>query len=94
MTDREAWLNGWPRHDDADTVLIGSGVHCAGCGHFMGITTVAIEAGYVAPTKLPDWPFNESSCPLCAMRPRLWEPEPVDRLAERAIRYKKAAKPQ
>ena len=64
MSNRETWLNGWYRN--GSTVLIGPGVHCAGCGRSFGVTCVAFSEGYVAPEKDPDWPFDEETCPLCA----------------------------
>lgn len=60
---REKWLNGWGRM--GSSVLLGSSVHCAGCGKFGGTTCVAIEADWKPPDKDPDWPFNEKKCPVC-----------------------------
>lgn len=62
-SSREKWLNGWSRK--GETVLIGCGIHCAGCGRSFGITTVMFEDDYVRPEKDPDWPFEESTCPVC-----------------------------
>ncbi len=83
--DREAWLNGWSRM--GTSVLVGTGVHCAGCGKFNGIACVAFGPDYVAPEKEPDWPFNEADCPLCMWREN--PPAPRDLLAERAERLAK-----
>lgn len=64
------WLNGWPLligdgKTPATAVLIGTAVHCIGCGKFHGITCVAFSDGYVSPEKLPDWPFIPKDCPVC-----------------------------
>ena len=64
MSERQKWLNGWPQV--GNSVLIGSGVHCAACGRSYGITCIAIPLDYITPEKLPDWPFNEETCPVCA----------------------------
>jgi hypothetical protein len=84
--DRETWLNGW--HRNGNSVLIGTGVYCAGCGRDNGVACVAISPDYIAPEKLPDWPFNEADCPLCEWRENL--PAPRDVLTERAERLAKA----
>lgn len=84
---RELWLNGWYRH--GNTVLIGTGVHCAGCGKFHGGTCVAFSDDWAAPEKLPDWPYNEESCPLCSLEARRGaarQPTMMERLAQ----FKKA----
>lgn len=60
---RESWLNGWFRN--GATVLMGTGVHCAGCGRTLGITCVVISENYVFPEKKPDWSFEEVDCPVC-----------------------------
>jgi hypothetical protein len=57
------YLHGWPRTGAG--VLIGTGVHCAGCGRFRGLACVGFEAGWTPPASLPDWPFPEADCPLC-----------------------------
>lgn len=57
----EEWLNGNTR--TADSVLIGTGVYCVGCGLFKGLACVGIIAGYVQPP-VPTWPFNEADCPV------------------------------
>lgn len=61
----EKWLNGWSRRDD--WVLIGSGLHCVGCGVCFGIICVVIDVNYVFPEKKPNYPF-EQPCPLCKLR--------------------------
>jgi|SRR6267154_2657892 len=84
MSVRTKWLNGWPLL--GRTVLVGSGVHCAGCGKDFGMTCVAIPEGYVAPEKLPDWPFDEDNCPVH------WQPEDArgPTLSERLAAFKAA----
>lgn len=84
MTDRNKWLNGWPLMEGARAVLIGTGVHCSGCGKDFGVATVAFPPGYKPPGRLPDWPFEEANCPVHSDRN-----EPT--LAER-LRAFKAAK--
>lgn len=64
--DDWSWLNGWPRMGDF-TVLVGNGVHCLGCGHDRGITTVAISEDWRAPGPEPAWPLAEDGCPICAV---------------------------
>ena len=59
---REAWLNGWSR--SGDTVLLGTAVHCAGCGKFNGVATVAFSEGWEPPGMNPAWPFDEADCPV------------------------------
>jgi len=79
MSEREKWLNGWPRI--GNSVLIGTGSHCAGCGKLHGVTCVAFSEGYVPPEKDPEWPFQEEGCPVCAMAQRefdSWPPRVVD----------------
>lgn len=63
MDKREGWLNGWPRM--GNNVLLGSAVHCAGCGKFSGVTCVVIPLNWTPPEKDPDWPFEEDTCPIC-----------------------------
>lgn len=58
------WLHGWGRLGES-AVLIGSGVHCIGCGRFYGATCVAFTEGWTPPGRLPDWPFREGDCPVC-----------------------------
>lgn len=60
----EKWLNGWDRNND--TVLIGTAIHCAGCGRVFGITTVSFDDDLELPEQLPDWPFPQNNCPLCS----------------------------
>jgi hypothetical protein len=62
---RERWLNGWPRNETA--VFIGTGVHCIGCGADCGVTCVGFEEGWKAPEKMPEWPFEQDSCPICLL---------------------------
>ncbi len=76
---RETWLNGWHRRQGG--VLIGATVHCAGCGKEQGVTCISLTGNETWPDKTPDWPFNEFDCPVHNFRE---EPQPVDRLAERA----------
>lgn len=71
---REKWLNGWCRM--GSEVLVGTSVHCAGCGKDHGTACVAFD-GSPLPDKSPDWPFEESTCPLCEMRDRLWSNQPT-----------------
>lgn len=59
----EEWLNGWARTGDG--VLIGTGVHCAGCGRLHGVTSVAIDESTIWPDSEPDWPFPLGDCPVC-----------------------------
>lgn len=85
QTNREHWLNGWHRQGDA--VLLG-GVHCAGCGKFVGTTCIALDDDPL-PEKMPDFPFEEATCPLCAYRRMPDPPDAVDKLTERLERLKK-----
>jgi hypothetical protein len=82
--NREHWLNGWRRI--GDSVLIGSGYRCAGCGKFTGLGCVALGDPQSWPEKMPDFPFEEATCPLCACRR---SPGPVDKLTERLERLRK-----
>lgn len=62
----EAVWHGWPRPDENGlSVLIGTGVHCAGCGRFHGITSVAFDEGWEPPGPEPDWPYPQDACPVC-----------------------------
>lgn len=91
MSNREHWLNGWPRI--GFSVLIGSGVHCIGCGTFHGVTCVAIPEDWQPPEKMPDWPFEQDSCPVCQLVARASSPttEHVPpTLAERLSAFKAA----
>jgi hypothetical protein len=85
--EREHWLNGW--HRRGDSVLIGTGVRCAGCGKFLGLACVAFD-GSLLPEKNPDFPFEEATCPLCACRR---SPGPVDKLTERLERLREKSSP-
>ena len=62
--DRESWLNGWKR--TGDTVIMGSGIYCAGGGKIQGILSVVIRDDWVPPKNDPDWPFPEADCPVCS----------------------------
>lgn len=84
MTGRERWLNGWPRTGNG--VLIGAGVHCAGCGAFHGLTTVAVDEDWTPPSKMPDWPFEQGTCPVHNQPQQ--PPAPRDTLTERLIAMK------
>ena len=81
---RESWLNGWRRTGTG--VIIGTMMHCAGCGKDIGLICLAITGDEVWPEKEPDWPFNADDCPVCVALN--WEktsrlPEvSVDELAE------------
>jgi hypothetical protein len=61
--DGWVWLNGWPR--TGASVLIGTCVHCVGCGRYFGIATVVFEEGWRAPGPAPAWPFLPDTCPIC-----------------------------
>lgn len=64
MTEnREHWLNGWAR--TKDHVLIGTLIHCSGCGRISGMASVVFVEGQTEPEKHPDWKFNEVDCPVC-----------------------------
>lgn len=52
------------RTPGAASVLIGVGVHCAGCGHSLGVVYAAIEPDRNPPPD-PDWPYPESACLVC-----------------------------
>ena len=85
---RMTWLNGWPIMQSYRTVLMGSSVHCSGCGKYFGITCVCGTPGWVPPEKNPDWPFDEDKCPICyEPETPMHEPTIDDRLAA----YKAAA---
>lgn len=62
------WLHGWPRTGHGDTVLIGTGVYCLGCGRDLGVTCVAFPEGWEPPGPHPDWPFSQDDCPICICR--------------------------
>lgn len=61
---QQPWMNGWPRIS-ISAMLIGTGVHCVGCGHCMGITCVAFPEDWEPPGPDPAWPFGEADCPVC-----------------------------
>lgn len=83
---RESWLHGYPRV--GGTVLIGTGVYCAGCGICGGIVSGVCADAEEEDTPdemslLPEWPFDPSTCPVC-----LIETPPglvVDTLTERML---------
>lgn len=87
---REHWLNGWPRIGETG-VLLGTQVACVGCGKDHGTTTVAFDDGTTFPERTPDWPFEEASCPVCALQARVWAQGPEDKLTVRlkALREQK-----
>lgn len=64
MSDRERWLNGWPRSRQG-AVYMGSMGYCVGCGTEHGLITVALTGDEDWPTDPPDWPFDRDTCPLC-----------------------------
>jgi hypothetical protein len=86
---REDWLNGWPRIGEA-AVLMGTAVVCVGCGKSHGITTVAFDENTAFPDKEPAWPFDEETCPVCALYERVRQ-APEDKLTARlkALREQK-----
>ncbi len=67
----QPWLHGWPRMGDGTAVLIGSSVHCVGCGYSHGVITVVLDGDWNPPAKLPDWPFGDADCPVCLLYARL-----------------------
>jgi hypothetical protein len=60
--NREDWLHGWTRQ--GRTVLVGVVVRCAGCGRYQGAATVAYPKDWTPPGPVPDWPFEEETCPV------------------------------
>ncbi len=79
MNDREQWLHGWPRM--GHSVLIGTSVHCAGCGTDFGVTTVAFPEGWQPPGLEPSWPFEVEGCPVCEAAQRefaTWPPRAIE----------------
>lgn len=64
MPAEPAWLNGWPRIG-LTGVLIGTGVHCVGCGRFHGATSVIFDDDWNPPTDDPAYPFEQDNCPVC-----------------------------
>lgn len=80
-SSRNSWLHGHRR--TGGVVLLGSSVHCAGCGVFRGTTTVEIgEIGGWIPDSEPDWPFDEHDCPVCS---QLLETGLTDKLTARLL---------
>jgi hypothetical protein len=67
------WLNGWAWVPQSRSVLIGTGMHCVGCGTDQGVTTVAFPEDFVPPDRLPDWPFTVDDCPVHYQRDRVLE---------------------
>lgn len=65
---QESWLNGWSRQNTDDTMLLGCGVVCVGCGKEFGVVCVAFSDDWVSPEKTPEWPFKQATCPLCELR--------------------------
>lgn len=63
-TGDRPWLNGWPRINNGQTVMIGSEAHCVCCGRGFGVTCVAFGADWEPPGPEPIWPFGEIDCPL------------------------------
>lgn len=59
-----AWLNGWPRMG-LTGVLIGTCVHCIGCGELHGVTSVAFTEDWSPPAVDPAYPFRPGDCPVC-----------------------------
>lgn len=80
----EDWLHGWPRIGETG-VLIGTQVRCVGCGKDCGTTAVALEAGVTFPEREPEWPFDEAGCPVCALKSRIWQQSPEDKLTARML---------
>lgn len=62
-TNRLDWLNGWPL--TGATVLMGTGMYCAGCGADRGVTCVAFPEDWEPPGATPAWPFPEDNCAVC-----------------------------
>jgi hypothetical protein len=58
----EPWMHGWARIG-LTHVLVGTRVHCVGCGKFYETTSIAIDPDWTAPSQEPDWPFSEQHCP-------------------------------
>lgn len=67
------WTHGHPRR--GRYILIGSVVHCAGCGLAHGVVTAAIDVDTpVGQRALPNFPFPVGDCPVCQdMPPTLTE---------------------
>ena len=82
-----AWLNGWPIIGET-VVLMGTGMHCIGCGKRHGTTTVAYSGDIKFPDKAPEWPFKEVACPICNLKKQVSElrDKSEDKLAARAIK--------
>ena len=91
MFSREHWLHGWPRIGD-DGAFVSGSVVCIGCGKTIAVCTSVVND--YSPEKDPDWPFEETGCPVCALRDkyekaeaelRSPETERADRLTERML---------
>ena len=66
------WLHGWPRIS-VTVVLMGTGLHCIGCGKCHGITPVAYRGETPFPDKTPEWPFKEGACPICNLEKQVFD---------------------
>jgi hypothetical protein len=55
----------WTREDE--TVQMGTGIHCAGCGRLLGVACVVMpESGWTPPPQLPPLIFRPEDCRVCA----------------------------
>ena len=86
----EKWLNGWMRQ--GDTVLIGSGLHCVGCGFFLGTCCVILSDCAMPSREDPDYPFEQASCPVCQLRNRERD-EPPSRPTGSFAKFEERMKP-
>ena len=73
MGDRKRemrWMNGWPWATADSIILLGSGLHCVGCGQGLGTTCVAMGEDWQPPGPEPEWPFGRGprQCPVCRLR--------------------------
>lgn len=69
LQDR-SWLHDWPVMEGSSHVLVGTGVHCIGCGQLVGVTTVVFPEEWKPPGPDPDWPFKGADCPVCVLEQR------------------------
>lgn len=76
---REIWLKGLKR--EIDQVMVYPTICCAGCGAALG--EFSYVPGVESSVPKPDWPFNETDCPVCYLRSRAHPPEPRDKLLDR-----------
>lgn len=83
---REIWLKGLKR--EIDQVMVYPTICCAGCGAALG--AVGYVPGVESSVPKPDWPFNETDCPVCYLRSRAYPPEPRDKLLDRMVALKNA----